>query len=46
MSLVVLQLFPTLEPHRAGCISPLTNERKNTSNQPKVGKYLLEKKKT
>lgn len=26
MSLVVLQLFPTLAPHKAGCMSPLTNK--------------------
>jgi hypothetical protein len=26
MSLVVLQLFPTLKPHRAGCMSPLLNK--------------------
>jgi len=26
MSPVVLQLFPTLAPHLAGCISPLTNK--------------------
>ena len=25
MSFVVLQLFPTLAPHKAGCISPLQN---------------------
>ena len=33
MSLVVLQLFPTLKPHRAGCKSPLLRD-KNT-NQTK-----------
>lgn len=31
MSFVVLQLFPNLAPHKAGCISPLINETESKS---------------
>lgn len=30
MSPVVLQLFPTLSPHKAGCMSPLMRRKKIT----------------
>lgn len=33
MSLVVLQLFPNLNPHRAGCKSPLLIKKTNKSNK-------------
>lgn len=35
MSFVVLQLFPNLAPHKAGCISPLINETENKV-KPKI----------
>lgn len=44
MSLVVLQLFPTLAPHRAGCMSPLKMETPCLVSEVLTRKETIKKK--
>lgn len=41
MSPVVLQLFPTLAPHRAGCISPLKKQEQLGITNKKENNYMI-----